>query len=54
MSVHYIDSSLKTMQGEFTGFYKNGTIENQGILYNKLPDYCDDSFPGKIKDLAHS
>ncbi|MEO7766871.1 MAG: hypothetical protein ABIS01_05570, partial [Ferruginibacter sp.] len=31
MSVHYIDTSLNTLEGEYTGFQKNGKIENHGF-----------------------
>jgi antitoxin component YwqK of YwqJK toxin-antitoxin module len=34
MSAHYIDSSLKIMQGEFTQFYKNGKVEDNGNYLN--------------------
>lgn len=30
MSIHYTDSSLKTMDGRFISYYLNGTLENDG------------------------
>jgi antitoxin component YwqK of YwqJK toxin-antitoxin module len=34
MTVHFIDSTLKSMQGEFAEFYKNGEIFSQGDYLN--------------------
>ena len=38
MTFHFTDSTINTMQGLFTSYHKNGTIENNGTYNNNLEE----------------
>ena len=38
MTIHFTDSSLSEMNGNFSSFYDNGVLENEGNYVNSLED----------------